>query len=329
MQARRRDTLTFAAAGLGLAAAAHPARAAGFPDRPVRVIVPYGAGANSDVQARLITARMSERLGQPFVVENRAGAGGSIGADAVAKSRPDGYTLLVGSNGPLAVNPAVQARMLYDATKDFAPISLLSRTSHTIAVRADSPFRTLADLLAAAKADPGKIAMGSSGNASATHFTIEMLMAATGARVTHVPYRASSQNVADLLAGNVPTSMAEISTVLPTWRSGQTRVLAIAAAQRSALMPDVPTLRESGIDVVGASWIGLLAPAGTPREVIAALSDAVVAALSEAALRERLRELGTDLAAEAEMRPEGFAQFIREEQARTRRVAQQANIRVE
>jgi len=317
-----------AAASLAALAAPRPARAA-WPDRPLRVVCPYAAGANSDVQARIVAASMSHTLGQPVVVENRAGGGGSLGADLVAKSRPDGTTLLVGSNGPLSINPVLQPRLTY-AIADFAPVGLISRAPHTVAVRADAPYATLADLVAAARAAPGRITMGSSGIASAAHFSIEILMAAAGIRVTHVPYRASSLAATDLVAGSLDTAMIELTTILPTLRGGQTRALAIAAGHRAALAPDLPTTAEAGLPgLTGASWVGVFAPAGTPAEPMSRLANAFAAALADPEVRSRIADAGAEVSAEEEHRPDGLGRFVRAEAERVREVARAADIRLE
>jgi tripartite-type tricarboxylate transporter receptor subunit TctC len=325
--ATRRALLAALVPGPALAQA--PA-APGFPERPVRIVVPFAAGTSSDLQARLAGARMAERLGQPVLVENRAGAGGTLGADAVAKARPDGHTLLLGSNGPLVNNPVLQPRLPYDAAADFAPVALLSRSPLTLTVRADSPHRDLAGLLAAARARPGELTIGSSGQGSATHFLIEQLMAAAGIRLAHVPYRGSSVSVPDLIAGNLPLVMAELSTVLPTWRGGLTRILATTGPRRSALVPDAPTLIESGFPgLTGASWAALVAPAGTPQEAVATLAAAARAALEDSAYAARQAELGAELAEAAERGPAGLAAFLDNERARTRVTAERAGIRAE
>ncbi len=305
------------------------ARAAGWPDRPIRVVVPYAAGTNSDVQTRLVTAHMAQTLGQAFVVENRAGAGGSVGAEAVAKARADGYTLLTGSNGPLAINPALQPRLGY-AVADFEAIGMISRASHTISVRADAPWTTLAEFIAAARAEPGRITMGSSGTGSATHFTLEMLQGQAGIRLTHVPYRGSSVAVPDLVAGNVASVCCELTTVLPTLRGGLTRVLALAAEARSPLVPDVVTAVEAGLPgFTGASWVGLVAPAGVPAEAMAALSRAFLAATADTTVQSRTREAGADPAPVVERSPAGFAAFIQREAARVREVAASSGMKLE
>ncbi len=324
MKLSRRAALALPA----LALLPRPAQAA-FPDRPVRIIVPFAAGTSSDFQARMIGERMAPVLRQPVIVENRAGAGGVVGADAVAKAAPDGYTLLLGSNGPLTNAPVLQARLPYDPERDFAAVAMISRSPVTLSVRADSPFRTIADVLAAARAKPGDLSIGSSGQGSATHFLIEQVMAAAGINLTHVPYRGSSQSVPDLIAGNIPLVMAEISTILPLWQSGRARILAMSSAGRMPIAPEIPTLIEQGLNLTGGSWAGLVTAAGAPPEAVAALSAAVQAGLREPAYRARQAELGAEIVAEAEQNPAGFAAWLRRERAEIRAIADRAGIKPE
>ena len=324
MTIARRSALALPA----LALLPRPARAA-FPDRPVRIIVPFAAGTSSDFQARMIGERMAPVLRQPVIVENRAGAGGVVGADAVAKAAPDGYTLLLGSNGPLTNAPVLQARLPYDPERDFAAVAMISRSPVTLSVRADSPFRNLADLLAAARAKPGDLSIGSSGQGSATHFLIEQVMAAAGIRLTHVPYRGSSQSVPDLIAGNIPLVMAEISTILPLWQSGRARILAMSSAGRMPIAPEIPTLIEQGLNLTGGSWAGLVTTASAPPEAVVAVSAAVQAGLKEPAYRARQAELGAEIVAEAEQNPAGFGAWLRRERAEIRAIADRASIKPE
>jgi tripartite-type tricarboxylate transporter receptor subunit TctC len=277
----------------------------------------------------MIGERMAPLLRQPVIVENRAGAGGVVGADAVAKAPPDGYTLLLGSNGPLTNAPVLQARLPYDLEKDFAAVAMISRSPVTLSVRTDSPFRNLADLLAAARAKPGDLSIGSSGQGSATHFLIEQVMAAAGIRLTHVPYRGSSQSVPDLIAGNIPLVMAEISTILPLWQSGRARILAMSSAGRMPIAPEIPTLIEQGLNLTGGSWAGLVTAASAPPEAVVAVSAAVQAGLKEPAYRARQAELGAEIVAEAEQTPAGFAAWLRRERAEIRAIADRAGIKPE
>ena len=277
----------------------------------------------------MIGERMAPVLRQPVIVENRAGAGGVVGADAVAKAPPDGYTLLLGSNGPLTNAPVLQARLPYDLEKDFAAVAMISRSPVTLSVRTDSPFRNLADLLAAARAKPGDLSIGSSGQGSATHFLIEQVMAAAGIRLTHVPYRGSSQSVPDLIAGNIPLVMAEISTILPLWQSGRARILAMSSAGRMPIAPEIPTLIEQGLNLTGGSWAGLVTAASAPPEAVVAVSAAVQAGLKEPAYRARQAELGAEIVAEAEQNPAGFGAWLRRERAEIRAIADRAGIKPE
>jgi tripartite-type tricarboxylate transporter receptor subunit TctC len=277
----------------------------------------------------MIGERMAPLLRQPVIVENRAGAGGVVGADAVAKAPPDGYTLLLGSNGPLTNAPVLQARLPYDLEKDFAAVAMISRSPVTLSVRTDSPFRNLADLLAAARAKPGDLSIGSSGQGSATHFLIEQVMAAAGIRLTHVPYRGSSQSVPDLIAGNIPLVMAEISTILPLWQSGRARILAMSSAGRMPIAPEIPTLIEQGLNLTGGSWAGLVTAASAPPEAVVAVSAAVQAGLKEPAYRARQAELGAEIVAEAEQNPAGFGAWLRRERAEIRAIADRAGIKPE
>jgi len=324
MTIARRSALALPA----LALLPRPSQAA-FPDRPVRIIVPFAAGTSSDFQARMIGERMAPVLRQPVIVENRAGAGGVVGADAVAKAAPDGYTLLLGSNGPLTNAPVLQARLPYDPDRDFAAVAMISRSPVTLSVRADSPFRTVADVLAAARAKPGDLSIGSSGQGSATHFLIEQVMAAAGISLTHVPYRGSSQSVPDLIAGNIPLVMAEISTILPLWQTGRARILAMSSAGRMPIAPEIPTLIEQGLKLTGGSWAGLVTAAGAPPEAVATLSAAVQAGLREPAYRARQAELGAEIVAEAEQNPAGFAAWLKLERAEIRAIADRAGIKPE
>src|SRR5207344_3043682 len=208
-----------------------------YPDRPIRLIVPFAAGGNADIVGRLVGERISNALGQPVVVDNRGGAGGSIGAEAVARSTPDGYTLLVGSNGPLTVNPFVQAKLGYDPLKDFAPVALTSLVPHALIVHASVPARSVQELVALSK--KAQISIATSGVGSATHMTLERFKAASGANIVHVPYRSGGALMPDLIGGSIQAAMTEFSTALPLHKGGQAHIIAIAAASRSKLAPDI------------------------------------------------------------------------------------------
>ncbi len=312
--------------------AAGEARAqAAWPDRPIRVIVPFAAGGNADIIGRVLQPRLQEKLGQPVVVENRPGAGGSIGAEAVARARPDGYTLLIGSNGPLSVNPVVQARLPYDAPKDFAPIAMAMQVPHCLVVQANAPYRTVADVVAASRAAPGEgIGIGTAGVASATHLSLESFKAATGARLLHIPYRGAGATVPDFLAGNLPMLFTELSTGLQLHRDGEGRVVAIASAERQSALPDVPTMIEQGVPgFTAGSYVGLLAPAGTPPEVMRKLGTAMAAIVAEPDFRARMQALGGEAATGALATPEGFAAYIAGDLEKSRIAARAADIKPE
>jgi len=312
--------------GLGSAASLLPGRAlAAFPDHPIRLIVPFAPGGNADIVGRLVGERISSALGQPVVVENRGGAGGSIGAEAVARAAADGYTLFVGSNGPLTVNPFVQAKLAYDPLKDFATVALTSYVPHAIILNDKVAAKTVAELIALSKKE--QISVATSGVGSATHMTLERFKAATGANVVHVPYRSGGQLMPDLIGGSIQAAMTEFSTALPQHKGGQAHIVAIAALQRSKLAPDIATFIEAGVkDFTASSYIGILAPTGTPAEIIAQLQKAIAASLSSGPAPDKLRGMGSEIATPEQMTPAGFAKFIRADYENMRVAAKLAGI---
>ena len=312
--------------GTGTAVALLPrVSLAAYPDRPIHMIVPFAPGGNADIVGRLVGEQMTKALGQPVVVDNRGGAGGSVGAEAVARAAPDGYTLFVGSNGPLTVNPFVQAKLPYDPLKDFAPIALTSYVPHVIIVNDKVAAKTLGDLIAMSKKESFNIA--TSGIGSATHMTLERFKAATGANITHVPYRSGGQLIPDLIGGTIQAAMTEFSTALPQHKGGKARIIAVASAERSKLAPDIATFIESGVKGFTAqSYIGILAPTGTPAPVIAQLQKAVAAGLTGGPAPERLRGMGSEIATPEQMTPAGFAAFIRADYEQMREAARLAGI---
>ena len=322
--ATRRTVLAAAAAGLLVPRIAR----ASWPDRPVRLVVPFAPGGNADLVARTVAPSLAEKLGQPVIVENRAGAGGSVAATALARARWDGATLMVGSNGPLAINPVIQANLGYDPVRDFTPIGLILRTPLALTVHRAQPMRDLAALIAAGKAAPGRLAFGTAGIASTGHLTLEMFNAVTGAGIIHAPYAGGGALVADLVSGTLAGACVELSTVLPLARDGAVRPLAITATQRASAAPDIPTTAEAGLrDFTAASFIGLVAPGGAPAEVLAALRRALTAVIAEPAARQRLEQSGSAMASPEEATPEGFAAFLQREAAWTRAAAERAGIR--
>jgi tripartite-type tricarboxylate transporter receptor subunit TctC len=308
------------------AAALLPRQAfAAYPDRPIHLIVPFAPGGNADIVGRIVGERMSSALGQPVVIENRGGAGGGIGAEAVARATPDGYTLFVGSNGPLTVNPFVQAKLAYDPLKDFAAVALTSYVPHAIILNDKVEAKTLPELIALSKKQP--INMATSGVGSATHMTLERFKAATGANITHVPYKSGGALMPDLMGGSIQAAMTEFSTALPLHKGGKARIVAVALAQRSKLAPDIPTFIEGGVKGFTAqSYIGILAPAKTPPEIIAQLQKAVAGGLTSGPAPERLRGMGSEIATPEQMTSKGFADFIKTDYEHMREAAKLAGI---
>ena len=299
---------------------------AAYPDRPIHLIVPFAAGGNADIVGRITGDLISKALGRPVVVENRGGGGGSIGAEFVARAAPDGYMLLVGSNGPLTVEPFVHANVGYDSLKDFAPVALTSYVPHALILSNKIAAKTMTDLVSQSKNSPVTIA--TSGIGSATHMTLERLKSATGANLTHVPYRGGGALMPDLISGNVDGAMTEFSTALPMHQSGQAHIIAIAALHRSKLAPDIPTFDESGVkDFTAQSYIGVVAPAKTPSDVVDKIQQAIAQGLSSGTpAAERLVSLGSEVASPEQMTAKGFAEFIRTDYENMREAAKLAGI---
>ena len=314
----------------GFAVLSLPARGvlAAYPERPVRLIVPFAPGGNADLMGRLIGEGMAQALGQPVVVENRAGAGGSIGAAEVARAAPDGYTLLVGSNGPLTVNPFVQAKLGYDPLKDLAPVGMTSITPHSLIVHASVPARTVQELVALSHKQ--QIAVGTSGIGSATHLTLERFNAQTKAKLVHVPYKGGGALLPELVAGTIQGAMTEFSAALPHHRGGKARFIAVASSTRSPLASEVPTVAESGLaGFTAGSFIGVLAPAQTPAEVMRRLQEALNSAVNSPKAQERMRDLGAEVAAADLRSAAGFSGFIKQDYERSREAAQLAGLKKE
>jgi len=301
--------------------------AAGWPDRPIRIVVPYAPGGNIDLVARLVAPRMSELLGQSVIVDNRPGAGGSLGAENVARAAPDGYTLLAGSNGPITVNPLVQASLAYKPLEDFAPIGQVNRVPLVLMVTDAVKARDIPALVTESKAGGQGLSCGTAGVGSTGHLALELFNNATGAQLLHVPYRGGGAVVPDFLSGNVKSMFIEYSTALPLHRDGKGRILAIAADHRSPLLSEVQTFIEGGVkDFRAASYCGLLAPSGTPAATLARLQEALAQALADAGVRKQLTEMGSELAEGVLLTPAGFAGFLREQAGEAKRAADLAGI---
>ncbi len=297
-----------------------------FPSKPVRVIVPFPPGGGTDIVARAVTPKMAELLGQPFVVENRAGAGGNIGTEAVAKSPADGYTLLVAS-ASTAINTTLVPNLSWDFARDFAPVVLLVVNNHLLAAHPSVPASNVRELLALAKAKPGHVTYASYGSGSSAHLTAELFKLMAGVDLLHVPYKGAAPAVNDLLGGQVNIVFADVAAMLSHVKSGKLKALGIGSAKRFEGLPDVPTIAESGVPGFEAGgFLGLVAPAGTPPAVIAALNSAAQKSLAQPEIRERLLALASPPVGGP---PEQFAQHIKGEIDKWARVIRAANIKPE
>ncbi len=301
--------------------------AQGYPLKPIRLIVPFAPGGTVDISARGIAPGLSELLGHNVIVDNRAGAAGIIGADLVAKAAPDGYTLLMGSNSTVSVAPSLHPKNPYHPIRDFAPISLVATTPFVLVVHPSVPVRTVQQLIALAKSKPGRLTMASGGTGSSNHLVGELFQSLTGARFTHVPYKGAAPAGVDLMAGQVDLLFDQLSTSVAPVKSGKFRALAVASKTRAAVVPEVPTMAESGVpnyEVINVT--GVLAPANTPAEIIDKLNAAMLKVLSQPAVRERFAAIGLDARGGT---PGEFAAFIKEDFAKWTKVVKDANIKVE
>jgi tripartite-type tricarboxylate transporter receptor subunit TctC len=278
-----------------LAAAASFSSAQHYPSRPVHLVVPYAAGGPVDLSARFLAARLQQPLGQPVVVENKPGAGGNIGADLVAKSAPDGYTLLMGAIATHAINPALYPRLPYDPVRDFRHIALVVQVPNVLVVNNDLAVRSVADLVSLAKRNPGKLDFASGSTGSTGHLAGELFKQLTGTYMVHIPYKGAAPAAADLMAGRVHLMFDNLASALPNIRAGKVRALAVTTAQRSTFLPELPTLQESGLRSFDlTTWWGVMAPARTPQPVIEQLAAEIANALRHPELKERLLAMGSE-----------------------------------
>jgi tripartite-type tricarboxylate transporter receptor subunit TctC len=310
---------------LALAAfAVAPAQAGPWPEKQVTIVVPFPPGGSTDTLARAIAPRMQEQLGQNVIVDNKAGATGTIGAGQVTRSAPDGYTVLVTSLGPLVIAPHLIKTMPYDALKDFDLITVAVQAPNVLVVPASSPLKTVADVIAASKKDPGKMTLASSGNGSSDHLTAEVFWLQTGTSGTHVPYKGGAPAVQDLLGGQVDASFQNVNAVMQHIAAGKLRAIAVTGQKRSAVLPNVPTLAESGAkDVDVYSWQAVAAPKGLPAEVKGKLHAAVVKALADPQIKKQFEEIGIEVVANT---PEQAAAFQQAEFARWKNVIETRKI---
>jgi tripartite-type tricarboxylate transporter receptor subunit TctC len=310
-----------------LVAACASAIAQTYPSRPLRLIVPFPPGGGNDILARTVGNRLTEVIRQPLVVDNRAGAGGVIGATLAAQAMPDGYTLFLGSVGNLAQNPALKENLAYDPVRDFAAVSLLATSAFILAVNPSVPAKSIQELVALAKASPGKLNYASSGAGSSLHMAMELFRHATGTDMLHVPYKGATTIMADVVSGRVQLVFSTMPPALPHVKSGKLRALGVSTARRAAAAPDVPTIAESGVPGFEVSnWQGITAPAKTPRPIVLKLNRDLATTLKLPGMTEALAGQGLEPAAST---PEEFGKLIRSELAKYTRIVKAAGIRVD
>ncbi|MCP3019542.1 tripartite tricarboxylate transporter substrate binding protein [Cupriavidus basilensis] len=309
---------------LGIAMCAAHAQPQGYPARPVVLVVPFPPGGAVDIMGRLVGKKLGERLGQPVVIENRAGAGTIVGAGYVAKAAPDGYTLFISSGSTFTVNPAINASLPYDPVKSFEPIGLVARVPLILLANRDVPVDNLKQMMAAVKAAPGKYAYGSFGNGTTGHFAGEMILGATGMQLQHIPYKGSAPAIADLIGGQIPFSVDTIAASLPHIKSGKIKVIAVAGARRATLLPEVPTVAESGFPGFDAdSWVAIAAPRGLPPDVKSRLEKALAQTMKDHEIQEKLVANGLE---PSYATPEQVSAMIDKDLPRMRAIAQKAGI---
>jgi tripartite-type tricarboxylate transporter receptor subunit TctC len=312
--------------GLAVTLAA-PTAAFSYPDKPVRIIVPFSPGGVTDIAARVIGQKLSEQWKQQVIVENRPGASGIIGVDQAVRSPADGYTLLMGTNGEFTINPAIYAKLPYDAQKDVVPIVMATSTPLMWVANAKTPINSIPELIAAAKAKPGELAYSSPGTGTMNHLTGEWFSLATGTKFLHVPYKGGAPAATAIASGEVPLGLVAISSGLPFVKSGKVKVLGLTTEKRSSRAPDWPTAAESGVkDFDAAIWVGLFAPAGTPPAIVTQVENDVRAALKDPSVVERLSTVGAEPVG---MGSSELAERIKADAARFMKIAKEANIKVD
>jgi tripartite-type tricarboxylate transporter receptor subunit TctC len=303
-----------------------PADAQDWPTKQVNLIVPFSAGGTTDLFGRLLANYMHQKFGQPFIVENRAGAGGNLGAAAVAKAAPDGYTFLVGTVSTHAINPFIYSKLPYDTVKDFQPVSLIARLPNILVVHPSLPANNVAELIAHLKANPEKLSYGSSGTGTSIHLAAELFKIKTGTTMTHVPFRSSGDIMNNLTGGHINLAFDNITLAWPQVKAGRLRALAVSSMERSAIAPDVPTVADTIPGFEATSWHGVFAPAGTPKPIVDKMAAEMKRILDLPEVKDKLFEIG---AVASPMTPEEFAKFIDAERAKWQDVVKAAGVKVD
>lgn len=297
-----------------------------YPNKPVRFIVPYAPGGSSDILARTLGQKFADAMGQPFIIDNRPGAGSMVGTDALAKSPADGYTIIL-SDMPHTINPSINPKVPYDSVKDFSPVSVISVSPMFLFVHPSFEAKSVKELIALAKAQPNKFAIASGGNGATTHLVAELLQASAGIKLTHVPYKGAGPAIADVAAGQVPITFTSMATAAPLVKAGRLRVLGVTSSKRLAAFPDVPTFEESGLTgLTFEHWWGIMAPARTPAAVVAKLQGEIVKALAAPDVRDRLTALAVEPRTNT---PDQFRALIESDLARWAKVVRDAGIKPE
>ena len=305
----------------------YPALAETWPTRPIRFIVPFAPGGGGDVVGRIIGQRMSEQLGKPLVIDNRAGGGGTLGCELAAKAAPDGYTLLLGNVGPIAVGPALYPKLAYDPVRDFAPVTMIASFPNLLVANPGLPFKTVPELVAYAKSRPGTLNFASAGAGTSTHLAGELFKSVAGIDVVHVPYKGGAAAMTDIIAGQVAYYFGTMPSSMPLAKAGKLRALAVTSLTRSPAAPEVPTIAESGYPKFEtAAWYGLMFPAGTPREIIAKMNSAMLVVLALPDIRERLVHEGSEPMGST---PAQFGAYIKAEIAKWSAVVKAANLKAD
>ncbi|QNP50559.1 tripartite tricarboxylate transporter substrate binding protein [Diaphorobacter aerolatus] len=303
------------------------AAVATYPNKPVRIIVPYPAGGTTDIIARIAANQLTERLKQSFIVENKAGASGAIGAQAVAQAAPDGYTLVMATASSHGINSALQKNLPYDAVKDFAPITVVANTPNIIIANPAVPVKNLQELVALARKEPGQINFGSTSAGGSPHMSAELLKMMAGIDMTHVPYKGAAPMLTDLIGGQVQIGFDNLPSTIGFVKSGKVRALAVTTARRWPGAPDIPTVAESGVPGYEVSgWFGLLAPAGTPKDVVDKIQTTIAEAVKSPAVAKQLNDLGAEPVAN---KPEAFAQEIRDDVEKWRKVVKTTGVKLD
>ncbi|BEP65008.1 tripartite tricarboxylate transporter substrate binding protein (plasmid) [Variovorax sp. V213] len=313
--------------GLALVLACGTALAQGYPTRPIRLVVPFPPGGGTDIIAREVANKVAAAEGWTIVIDNKPGSGGNIGVDAAAKATPDGYTLVLGQTSNLAINPSLYAKLPYDPVKDLAPVGLVASAPLVVVVSSASPYKKLADVVAAAKARPTALNYASSGNGTVAHLATEQFQKAAGVQFTHVPYKGASQGLTDLVGGQIQMYVSSVPTLIAQIKSGQLRALAVTSLQRNRDLPDVPTMAESGYkDFEAVTWFGVAGPAAMPKEVIGKLNAAFNKALATADVQKKLAAQGAEVVVGP---PEKFASLIRTDGVRWGAIVKASGIKLD